>query len=121
MNVPEPLPELVYKIATTASFELAQQSRVFAGMPIDAQDGFIHLSTAAQLAETLRRHFKGQADLLLVAVRTADVADALRWEPSRGGDLFPHLYAPMELSAVAWTAPISVDADGRCDLPEPVR
>jgi uncharacterized protein (DUF952 family) len=114
-------PELVYKIATATGFAPAARTGQFAGMPIDVRDGFIHLSTAAQLPETLRLHFAGQDGLLLIAVRTADVAANLRWEPSRGGALFPHLYAPLAMSAVAWTAPIAVDADGRCLLPEGVR
>ena len=114
-------PELVYKIASAESYAPAERSGTFAGMPIDAEDGFIHLSTAAQLPETLRLHFRGQGGLLLIAVRTADIAAGLRWEPSRGGALFPHLYAPLPVTAVAWTAPITVDAAGGCMLPEAVR
>lgn len=114
-------PELVYKVAPVASYEPARASGRFAGMPIDAQDGFIHLSTAAQLPTTLSLYFRGQAGLLLIAVRTADLGQALHWEPSRGGDLFPHLYAPLDLSAVAWTAPIHVDAEGNSALPPEVR
>lgn len=115
-------PDLIYKIATAQSYAPARLSGSYAGMPIDAADGYLHFSTAAQLAETLRLHFKGQADLVLAAVRTADLGDQLVWEPSRGGQLFPHLYGgPLPLSAVAWEEPISVDADGNCDLPEAVR
>ncbi len=114
-------PEFVYKIATASGFAPAALSGHYAGMPVDAQDGFIHLSTAAQLPETLRLHFRGRGDLVLIAVRTTDIADHLRWEPSRGGDLFPHLYVPLPLSAVAWTAPIAVGEDGSCTLPEAVR
>jgi uncharacterized protein (DUF952 family) len=121
MSVPAVIPELIYKIATAAAFAPAGRSGIFAGAAVDAQDGFIHFSTASQLPETLRLHFRGQGDLLLIAVRTADVAANVRWEPSRGGDLFPHLYAPLELAAVAWTAPLSVDAEGNCTLPEAVR
>jgi uncharacterized protein (DUF952 family) len=116
------LPDLIYKIATTASFAPARLSGQYDGMPIDAADGYMHFSTAAQLAETLRLHFKGQADLVLIAVRTADLDDRLVWEPSRGGQLFPHLYGgPLDLAAVAWDEPISVDAEGNCRLPEAVR
>ncbi len=114
-----PLPELVFKVAAKAAFSEAADG-VFAGMPIDAADRFIHLSTAVQLRETLRLHFAGQADLVLIAVRTADLGPALRWEPSRGGQLFPHLYALLPLGAIAWTAPLAVAADGRVDLPEGV-
>ena len=84
-------------------------------------DGFVHFSTAGQLAETLRRHFAGQGDLVLLAVPADALGPGLRWEPSRGGDLFPHLYAPLPLSAIVWSAPIAADADGGCTLPEAVR
>lgn len=112
--------DLIYKIATAASFAPARSSGTYAGMPVDAADGYMHFSTAAQLPETLRRHFAGQSDLVLLAVRTADLA--LVWEPSRGGDLFPHLHgAPLPLGAIEWEAPLSVAADGSCALPEAVR
>lgn len=115
-------PDLVYKIATEAAYAPARGGPTFAGMPIDAQDGYMHFSTAAQLAETLRLHFAGQGDLVLLAVRSAALGDALVWEPSRGGALFPHLHGgPLPLSAIAWEAPISVAADGTCMLPEAVR
>ena len=114
-----PVPELIYKIATAPAFAETEDG-LFAGMPIDARDGVMHFSTAAQLRETLRLHFAGQSNLLLIAVRSADLGDGLRWEPSRGGELFPHLYGPMPVSAVAWTAPIAVAQDGTCSLPEGV-
>lgn len=114
-------PELIYKIATQASFAPARSTGTFLGMPVDAKDGYMHFSTAAQLPDTLRLYFAGQDNLVLVAVRTADLSDALKWEPSRGGDLFPHLYAALPLSAVAWEMPISVSASGACELPEAVR
>jgi len=114
-------PEFVYKIATEAAFAPARGG-AFAGMPIDARDGYMHFSTAAQLAETLRLHFAGQDGLVLLAVRTAALGENLRWEPSRGGDLFPHLHGgPLLPSAIAWEAPVSVGADGGCVLPEAVR
>lgn len=115
-------PELVYKIATAAAFDPARAAASFEGMPIDAADGYMHFSTAAQLAETLRLHFAGQDDLVLLAVRTADLGERLVWEPSRGGALFPHLYSgPLPTDAIAWEAPLRVAADGSCDLPEAVR
>lgn len=115
-------PDLIYKIATAASFAPARHAGLYAGMPIDAADGYMHFSTAAQLAETLRLHFKGQPDLVLLAIRTADFGENLVWEPSRGGQLFPHLYGgPLDLAAVEWEEPISVDANGDCTLPEAVR
>jgi uncharacterized protein (DUF952 family) len=114
-------PDLIYKIATEAIYAPARGTTSFAGMPIDAKDGYLHLSTATQLAETLRLHFAGQSDLVLLAVRSADLSDKLVWEPSRGGQLFPHYYGELPLTSVAWEAPLSVAADGSCVLPEAVR
>lgn len=115
-------PEFVYKIATEVAFAPARGTASFAGMPIDAADGYIHFSTASQLAETLRLHFAGQSGLVLLAVRSADLGDALVWEASRGGALFPHLYGgPLPSAAIDWEAPISVAADGSCVLPGAVR
>jgi uncharacterized protein (DUF952 family) len=122
MTAPNPLPEFVYKIATAEAFAPARHAGQFAGMPIDATDGYMHFSTAAQLSETLRLHFRGQSGLVLLAVRSADLGADLVWEPSRGGELFPHLYGgPLKLSAIAWDAVISVHEDGNCNLPEAVR
>lgn len=115
-------PEFVYKIASEASFAPARAAGHFDGMPIDAADGFMHFSTAEQLSETLRLHFAGQDDLVLLAIRSADLGEALVFEPSRGGALFPHLYGgPLSNAAIAWEAPISIAADGTCVLPEAVR
>jgi len=113
--------EFIYKIATEAVFAPARSASRFAGMPIDAEDGYMHFSTAAQLAETLRLHFAGQSDLVILAVRIADLGDKLVWEPSRGGSLFPHLYDTLPTDLIAWEAPVSVAADGSCVLPEAVR
>lgn len=116
------IPELIYKITTVAAFAPARLSGRFEGMPIDHQDGYMHFSTAAQLAETLRLHFAGETGLLLLAVRTADLGDDLVWEPSRGGALFPHLYGgPLALSKIVREEPISVAADGSCTLPSGVQ
>ena len=114
-------PDLIYKIATAASYDPARGAASYSGMPIDAKDGYLHLSTAAQLGDTLRLHFAGQSGLVLLAVRTADLGDKLVWEPSRGGQLFPHFYGALPLSSVAWEAPLSVATDGACTLPEAVR
>ncbi|RUT34500.1 DUF952 domain-containing protein [Arsenicitalea aurantiaca] len=111
-------PEFIYKVADRAVFEQAADG-VFTGMPVDHADGFIHFSTAGQLPGTLAKHFAGKADLVLLGVRTLGLD--LVWEPSRGGDLFPHLYRPLPLDAIAWVLPLAVDADGRADLPEAVR
>jgi uncharacterized protein (DUF952 family) len=113
--------DLIYKIATEAIYAPSRGAASFPGMPIDAKDGYLHLSTAPQLAETLRLHFAGQSGLVLLAVRSVDLGDKLVWEPSRGGQLFPHYYGPLPLSSVAWEAPISVAADGSCVLPEAVQ
>ena len=115
-------PEFVYKIATETAFAPARTGASFAGMPIDASDGYMHFSTADQLAETLRLHFAGQSGLVLLAVRSADLGAGLIWEPSRGGALFPHLHGgPLPMTAIAWEAPLEVAADGTCLLPEAVR
>lgn len=116
-----PVPELVYKIATEELAAEAARTGVLAGMPVDREDGYIHFSTAAQLPETLARHFRGRGGLALLAVRAAALGEALRWEPSRGGQLFPHLYGPLPMSAVAHRATIEVAADGACTLPGWVR
>jgi uncharacterized protein (DUF952 family) len=89
---------LVYKIVAAAEWKRAEAAGVFDGSAVDRRDGFIHFSTAAQVAETAARHFADQHDLLLVAV-DATTLD-LRWEPSRGGQLFPHLYGPLPMTAV---------------------
>ncbi len=89
---------------------------MFAGAGVDLSDGFIHFSTSTQVAATAARHFAGQDDLLLVAVEAAGLGDALRWEVSRGGELFPHLYGDLPLSAVAWVKPLPLDVGGRHDF-----
>jgi uncharacterized protein (DUF952 family) len=115
-------PEYIYKIATQASYSAARQSGTYEGMPVDHASGFMHFSTAEQLPDTLRLHFAGQSNLVLLAVPTSALGPDLAWEPSRGGALFPHLYGrPLQTSAVAWEAPLSVAADGSCTLPEAVR
>ena len=115
-------PDLIYKIATEAAYAPARHASGFAGMPIDAADGYMHFSTASQLAETLRLHFAGQSGLVILAVRTADLGENLVWEASRGGALFPHLYGgPLPASAIAWEASVDVAADGSTMLPEAVR
>ena len=107
---------LVYKICPAALWREAEAARTFRGAPVDHADGFIHFSTAAQVAETAARHFSGEADLLLVAVRAEALGRALRWEPSRGGELFPHLYGVLPLSAVRSVMPLPLGPDGRHDL-----
>lgn len=113
--------DLIYKIVTEEVAEASRRMGTFTGMAVDLADGYVHLSTADQLPDTLRLHFRGQSDLVLYAVRTADLGAELVWEPSRGGALFPHIYGTMPMSAVVHEAPIAVDDDGNCDLPEWVR
>ena len=85
----------IYKILPRALWDEAVTKGSFNGSPVDAADGFIHFSTAAQVHETAARHFQGMKDLVLVAVEADDLGEALKWEPSRGGDLFPHLYGTL--------------------------
>jgi uncharacterized protein (DUF952 family) len=113
-----PNPEFVYKIATRAAFDAGLAEGAFPHMPIDDADGFLHLSTAAQLRETLRLYFAGQAGIMLIAVRTADLGAGLKWEPSRGGDLFPHHYGALGLDALEQSETIDVAADGSVELPD---
>ena len=108
----------IYKICDSALWREAERTGVFAGAPVDHADGFIHFSTAAQVAETAARHFAGKGDLLLVAVDAAALGSALRYEPSRGGQLFPHLYGSLPLSAVRWVRPLPLGADGKHVFPE---
>jgi uncharacterized protein (DUF952 family) len=108
----------IYKICERTAWRLAEQSGSYDGSPADARDGFIHFSTAAQLAGTVAKHFAGQRELLLIAVDADALAASLKWEPSRGGDLFPHLYAALPLTAVRWTKPLPDEVGGRRDLPE---
>jgi len=112
--------ELIYKIATPDVVAAARTSGRFTGMPIDEKDGYLHFSTAAQVADTLRLYFAGQSPVLL-AVRSYDMGTGLRWEPSRGGQLFPHVYGTFLMTAVVHEATVEVAADGSCRLPEWVR
>lgn len=113
----EPEMSLIYKICPEALWREAQAAKVFHGAPIDLADGFIHLSTAQQAAETAAKHFTGETDLIVVAVRAEALGPALRWEPSRGGALFPHLYAPLPVSTVRFALPLPLGPDGRHVFP----
>ncbi|MBE7183399.1 MAG: DUF952 domain-containing protein [Methylobacterium mesophilicum] len=103
---------LIFKICSQNLWREAEASGSFHGAPIDLEDGFIHFSTAEQVRETAAKHFAGQDDLLLVAVEAERLGDALRWETSRGGALFPHLHAPLGLGAVVWVKPLALGSDG---------
>ncbi len=98
----------IYKIVHEALWREAEAAGVFTGAPVDVADGFIHFSTAEQVDETAARHFAGQTGLLLVEVDADALGNALRWEPSRGGALFPHLYNTLPLLAVTAVRPFDV-------------
>jgi uncharacterized protein (DUF952 family) len=108
---------IAYKVLLPEQLATLEQDGVFAGAPVDLGDGYIHMSTAAQLAETIAKHFSGQSNLAIVAVDLDALGDALKWEPSRGGDLFPHLYAPLSLDAVIAYGPLEFDEDGSIRYP----
>jgi uncharacterized protein (DUF952 family) len=108
---------IIYKICPAPLWRAAERAGVFTGAPVDIADGYIHFSTAEQAVETAAKHFAGQRDLLLIAVDGAALGDTLKWEPSRGGSLFPHLYAPLMLSAVVKVEPLPLGADGRHVFP----
>jgi uncharacterized protein (DUF952 family) len=111
--MPDPI---AYKVLTAGQLtELEAGS--FAGAPVDREDGFIHLSTADQLAGTLERHFAGQDGLWLAAVDLEALGEAVRWEPSRGGELFPHLYGELTLAAVTAYSELHYEPDGTLRLP----
>ena len=110
-------PATAYKVLTSEQMDELLGQRRFAGAPVDLADGFIHLSTATQLAETVARHFAGQSGLQIAAVDLSLLGDAVRWEPSRGGQLFPHIYAELPLAAVVAHGPLGYSADGQLQLP----
>ncbi|GAB4387482.1 DUF952 domain-containing protein [Albidovulum sp.] len=103
---------LIYKIFRRTEWDAFRQAGRTLGAPVDLADGFIHFSTAEQVAETAARHFASESDLVLVAVQAEAVADDLRWEPARGGALFPHLYRPLRLSDVVWDKSLPLGVSG---------
>ena len=110
--VPE-LMMVVYKIVSTGEWTEAEAASVFLGASVDRADGFIHFSTAEQAADTAAKWFAGRGDLTLAAIDAEALGGDLRWEPSRGGALFPHLYAALPMSAVVWSRPLPLGSDGR--------
>ena len=96
----------IYKIFRAPEWEAMQARGHTAGAPIDLTDGYVHLSTAAQVEDTAARHFAGEQGLVLLAVDDASMAPDIRWEPSRGGALFPHLYRDLRMEDVLWSAPL---------------
>jgi uncharacterized protein (DUF952 family) len=96
----------LYKLCRRAEWLEATQTGIYRGSEADRRDGFIHLSTGEQVEETASRHFAGEEDLLLIAFDAHDLQDALRWEPSRGGALFPHHYGSLRTARAAWAVPL---------------
>ena len=109
-------PDTAYKVLTADQMRDLEADR-FAGAPIDLADGYIHLSTSDQLTETVDRHFAGQSDLWVAAVDLAALGESVRWEESRGGALFPHIYGPFPLETVIAYGPLERDDDGIVKLP----
>jgi uncharacterized protein (DUF952 family) len=110
--------EIIYKIVPETLWRQAEAARRFDGAPVDLQDGFIHFSTASQVRETAARHFAGQTGLLLVAVDARRLGAALKWEKSRGGALFPHLYAALDPGDALWARPLPLMSGGSHDFPD---
>jgi uncharacterized protein (DUF952 family) len=101
----------IYKICRPDEWAAAESAGVFRGSPDDRRDGFIHFSTAAQVPGTLEKYFAGESGLVLIAVAAGKLGAALKWEPSRGGALFPHLYGDLSLTAVLWSRPLASITD----------
>lgn len=108
----------IYKICSAAEWQAAVTAGVFQGSAVDLRDGFIHFSTAAQVRETAARHFAGADNLVLVAFDDAALGPALRYEPSRGGDLFPHLYGSLDAATALCVKPLPLGDDGRHVFPD---
>ena len=108
---------VAYKILTGEQLHQLLSAGTFKGAPIDLSDGYIHMSTAGQVQETLEKHFAGQSDLHIAAVDLSRLGEAVKWEVSRGGALFPHIYAELPLSAVIAHGPVAFDDSGVLILP----
>jgi uncharacterized protein (DUF952 family) len=108
----------IYKICPASAWREAERQGVYRGSADDARDGFIHFSTASQVRETARKHFSGQSGLFLIETDADALGDALRWEPSRNNELFPHLYGELDLGAVVRVLNMLARSDGSHDIPE---
>lgn len=108
---------VAYKILTAEQWAAFEAEGSFPGALVDLADGYIHLSAADQVAGTAEKHFAGQDGLILAAVDLDRLGDAVHWEPSRGGALFPHVYAALPIEAVLWAKPMPLDAKGRHRIP----
>lgn len=110
---------MIYKILRADEWAAFQSAGTTKGAPVDLADGYIHFSTAAQARATADKHFAGETGLVLVAFEADDMGPALKWEPSRGGDLFPHLYRDLALSEMQWHQPLPLDpTDGAHVFPK---
>ncbi|MEM8631081.1 MAG: DUF952 domain-containing protein [Pseudomonadota bacterium] len=109
---------LIYKIFRSGEWAALTRDGETTGAPVDVEDGFVHFSTADQLRETAAKHFAGEEGLHLLALETDALGEALKWEPSRGGALFPHLYRHLRLDDVLWERPLPLDADHRHLFPD---
>lgn len=110
-------PLTAYKVLTAEQMATLERDGCFRGAPVDLADGYMHMSTADQLTETVDKHFAGQSDLHVAAIDLGSFGDSLKWEESRGGQLFPHLYGPLLLETVVAYGPLARDDDGRVTLP----
>ncbi len=111
------LDHIVYKIMLSAELRRMRDNGEFRGSPADVADGYIHLSRGSQLASTLDKHYIGVEGLMLIAVDLSRLRETVRWEPARGGQLFPHIYGPLPIGAVVSVAPVEREADGTVRLP----
>lgn len=112
---------LIFKIMTEAEWNSAVAEGIFRGAPVDIADGYIHFSTSAQVAETAARHFRGRAGLIAIAFDAEAFGAGLRWEPSRGGDLFPHLHdGPLDPKLALWYRSLPLDDDGIPVVPDEI-
>ena len=121
MVTPMRTPDFIYKVVSREVYDASIAAGRFVGQPIDKADGYIHLSTAEQLRETIRLYFAGLTDQVLFQLAAPPLGAALRWEASRNGALFPHLYAELGMDTVLNTVAIDVAADGRVELPDWVK
>lgn len=112
---------LIYKFFRSSEWAAFEAAGSTPGAPIDLADGFIHFSTAEQARETAAKHFAGEDGLVLVAVEVDRLGTDLRWEPSRGGALFPHLYRELDATDVSWTHPLPLGPDGVHRFPGAMR
>ncbi len=110
----------IYKICQRALWEEAVRLGVFRGAPVDTEDGYIHFSTKEQVSDTANKHFAGLPDLVLIAVDAESLGPALKWEPSRGGALFPHLYGPLPVNKTLWVRALPLGFGGKHDFPPEV-